>query len=195
MADIETSIGINLDTSNALAAIKNLQREISAFHTTLARGSSTAAAASASLQKDLINNLNATGKFSASMTNIKSTTESFTAALEKNKFSMGEYFRYAGGASKTFGQKFTKELVQKLIKNQIISNAQIQSKYNFLDKIFIKVLLEEKGNMHKIFFRLFKKNNAKDIVNFLSNNSSFIQDIKVILSMPKLIFFKKLLNF
>jgi lycopene beta-cyclase len=56
-------------------------------------------------------------------------------------------------------------------------------------------LLEEKGNMHKIFFRLFKKNNAKDIVNFLSNNSSFIEDIKIILSMPKLIFFKKLLDF
>ena len=37
-------------------------------------------------------------------------------------------------------------------KNQIISNVQIQSKYNFLDKIFIKVLLEEKSNMHKIFF-------------------------------------------
>jgi lycopene beta-cyclase len=92
-------------------------------------------------------------------------------------------------------QKFTKELVQKLLKNQIISNVQIQSKYNFLDKIFIKVLLEEKENMHKIFFRLFKKNNTKDIISFLSNNSNFIQDIKIILSMPKLIFIKKLLNF
>jgi TP901 family phage tail tape measure protein len=121
MADIETSIGINLDTSNALAAIKNLQREISAFHTALARGSSTAAAASASLQKDLINNLNATGKFSASMTNIKSTTESFTSALEKNKFSMGEYFRYAGGASKTFGQNFTKEFntIEKVARERV----------------------------------------------------------------------------
>jgi lycopene beta-cyclase len=92
-------------------------------------------------------------------------------------------------------QKFTKELVQKLIKNQIITNAQIKSKYNFLDRIFIKVLLEEKGNMHNIFLRLFKKNNTKDIVNFLSNSSNFIQDIKIILSMPKLIFIKKLLNF
>ena len=92
-------------------------------------------------------------------------------------------------------QKFTKELVQKLIKNQIISNVQIQSKYNFLDKIFIKVLLEEKSNMHKIFFKLFKKNNTKDIISFLSNDSNFIQDIKIILSMPKLIFIKKLLNF
>jgi lycopene beta-cyclase len=92
-------------------------------------------------------------------------------------------------------QKFTKELVQKLIKNQIITNNQIKSKYNFLDRIFIKVLLEEKGNMYKIFLRLFKKNNTKDIVNFLSNSSNFIQDIKIILSMPKLIFIKKLLNF
>jgi lycopene beta-cyclase len=49
--------------------------------------------------------------------------------------------------------------------------------------------------MYKIFLRLFKKNNTKDIVNFLSNSSNFIQDIKIILSMPKLIFIKKLLNF
>ena len=92
-------------------------------------------------------------------------------------------------------QKFTKELVQKLIKNQIIINNPIQSKYNFLDKIFIKVLLSEKENMHKIFFRLFKKNKAIDIINFLSNQSNFFQDIKIILSMPKSIFIKKLLNF
>jgi lycopene beta-cyclase len=92
-------------------------------------------------------------------------------------------------------QKFTQELVQKLIKNQIITNARIQSKYNFLDKIFIKVLLEKKGNMHKIFLKLFKNNKTKDIINFLSNNSNFFQDIKIILSMPKLTFIKKLLNF
>ena len=92
-------------------------------------------------------------------------------------------------------QKFTQEVVQKLIKNQIITNTRIQSKYNFLDKIFIKVLLEKKGNMHKIFLKLFKNNKTKDIINFLSNNSNFFQDIKIILSMPKLIFIKKLLNF
>jgi hypothetical protein len=121
MADIETSIGIGLDTSNALAAIKNLQREISAFHTALAKGSSTAAAAAANLQKDLINNLNATGQFSASMTRITSSTEAFTTALEKNKFSMGEYFRYAGGASKTFGKLFTKEFdtIEKVARERV----------------------------------------------------------------------------
>jgi len=49
--------------------------------------------------------------------------------------------------------------------------------------------------MHKIFLKLFKDNKAKDIVNFLSNNSNFFQDLKIILSMPKFIFIKKLLNF
>ena len=121
MADIETSIGIGLDTSNALVAIKNLQREISAFHTALAKGSSTAAAAAANLQKDLINNLNATGQFSASMTKITSSTESFTTSLERNKFSMGEYFRYAGASTKTFGKNFAREFdtIEKVARERV----------------------------------------------------------------------------
>jgi TP901 family phage tail tape measure protein len=61
------------------------------------------------MQQNLINSINATGKFSAQMRTIKTSTESFTNALEKNKFSMGEYFRYAGGASKTFGRLFKTE--------------------------------------------------------------------------------------
>jgi hypothetical protein len=121
MADIETSIGIGLDTSNALVAIKNLQREISAFHTALAKGSSTAAAAAANLQKDLINNLNATGQFSASMTKITSSTEAFTTSLERNKFSMGEYFRYAGASTKTFGKNFAREFdtIEKVARERV----------------------------------------------------------------------------
>jgi TP901 family phage tail tape measure protein len=121
MADIETSIGINLDTSNALAAIKNLQREISAFHTSLAKGSAGASGAAANLQKDLIGNINATGQFSASMTKIRSTTESFTNSLEKNKFSMGEYFRFAGGATKTFGKNFVAEFntIEKVARERV----------------------------------------------------------------------------
>jgi TP901 family phage tail tape measure protein len=43
------------------------------------------------------------------MTRVNSTTEAFTTALEKNKLTMGQYFRYAGGASKTFGRAFKSE--------------------------------------------------------------------------------------
>ena len=109
MADIQANIGIGVDTSQALASIRQLQREISVFHTLMAKGGANAAAKSMAMQQGLINTINETGKFSASMTRISSSTESFTNALEKNKLSMGQYFRYAGGASKSFGKMFSRE--------------------------------------------------------------------------------------
>jgi len=107
--DVNANIGVNIDTSSAIASLKNLQREISLFHTQMARGGATANAQAAQLQSNLLNAVNATGQFQASMTRVNSTTEAFTTALEKNKLTMGQYFRYAGGASKTFGRAFKSE--------------------------------------------------------------------------------------
>jgi lycopene beta-cyclase len=91
-------------------------------------------------------------------------------------------------------QKSTRKIVSNILQNKIINTSSLNFKYNFLDNIFIKVLLEKRGYMRNIFFNLFKKNKTKDIVNFLSNNSSLYEDFKIMLSMPKLIFIKKLLN-
>lgn len=109
MADVNANIGVNIDTSLALAQLKSLQRQISQFHTSIARSSETAALAQKSLQKNFLNSVNAIGSFSAELRTVKSTTESFTSSLEGNKFSMREYFRYAGGATKTFGRLFKSE--------------------------------------------------------------------------------------
>jgi TP901 family phage tail tape measure protein len=109
MADTQSNIQVNIDTTQALASIKNLQRQISAFHSSMAKGGAAANAVSAQFQQTLINSVNATGQFSAAIRTIRTTTESFTSSLEKNKFSLGEYFRYAGGASKTFGRLFKTE--------------------------------------------------------------------------------------
>jgi TP901 family phage tail tape measure protein len=56
-----------------------------------------------------MNSINATGKFQASMRSVKTSTESFTDALEKNKLTSKEYFRYTGAATKTFGRLFKSE--------------------------------------------------------------------------------------
>ncbi len=109
MADAQSNIKVSIDTAEALANIKNLQRQISAFHTSMAKSGAAANAVTAQMQQGLINSINATGKFSAQMKTIRTTTESFTNSLEKNKFSLGEYFRYAGGASKSFGKLFKSE--------------------------------------------------------------------------------------
>jgi TP901 family phage tail tape measure protein len=109
MADVNANIGVNIDTSAALAQLKALQRQISQFHTSIAKSSETATLAQRDLQKNFLNSVNAIGAFSAELRTVKTTSESFTDSLQKNKFSMREYFRFAGGATKTFGKLFKSE--------------------------------------------------------------------------------------
>jgi len=109
MADVNANIDINIDSSAALAQLKSLQRQIAQFHTSIAKSSETAALAQKSLQKNLLSSINSIGAFTAEMRTVKTSAESFTDSLEKNKFSMREYFRYAGASTKTFGRLFKSE--------------------------------------------------------------------------------------
>ena len=77
-----------------------------------------------------------------------------------------------------------------------INNAKIFSigkKYQFLDKVFLKVLEKHPEKMPKIFFNMFKTS-SNTIIKFLSNKSNIIEDINIISKMPKLIFLKALFN-
>jgi TP901 family phage tail tape measure protein len=109
MADVNANIGVNIDTSAALAQLKALQRQISQFHSSIAKSSESATIAQKSLQKNLLGSINSIGAFSAELRTVRTSAESFTNSLEKNKFSMREYFRYAGASTKTFGRLFRSE--------------------------------------------------------------------------------------
>jgi len=109
VADVNANIGVHIDTSATIAQLKALRAEISRFNQSVIKSSASAAIAQRDLQTNLVNAINATGKFHAKMGLIRTSTESFTHALETNKLSMREYFRYAGGASTTFRKLFTKE--------------------------------------------------------------------------------------
>ena len=145
MADEYARIRVDVDTTAALANIKALQRQISTFHTSMAKGSADAATASRLLQQKLVNSINATGQFSASMKNIKTSTESFTSALESNRLSMGEYFRYAGGSTKTFGRLFRSEFdtINKVARERV---KDLQTQY-------IKMGRDANGAMRAIAIR------------------------------------------
>jgi TP901 family phage tail tape measure protein len=142
MADVNANIGVNIDTSQALAQLKSLQRQISQFHTSIAKSSETAAIAQQSLSKNLINSINSIGAFSAELRTVKTTSESFTNSLEKNKFSMREYFRYAGGATKTFGKLFRSEF-------DTISNVA-EERVKRLQTQYIKLGRDSSGAMKSI---------------------------------------------
>jgi TP901 family phage tail tape measure protein len=109
MADVNANIGVGIDTSDALNQLKNLQRQISQFHSSVAKSSESAAIAQRDLQKNFLNSVNAIQGFSAELKTVRTTAESFTNSLEKNKFSIREYFRYAAGASGKFSKNFAAE--------------------------------------------------------------------------------------
>jgi TP901 family phage tail tape measure protein len=128
MADVQSNIHVNIDTSDALASLKLLQRQISAFHTQMSKSGTSAAAVAANQAQNLINSINATGKFQASMRTVTSSTEAFTDSLERNKLTSREYFRYTGAATKTFGRLFKSEFetINKVARERV---KDIQTQY------------------------------------------------------------------
>jgi len=109
MVDAQANIRVNLDASQALADLKSLEKQIQFFNKSIIQGSAEAARLQNEFNTSLIQNINATGKFTASMGKVHTETEKFTNALEKNKLSAREYFRYSMASTKTFGKLFGKE--------------------------------------------------------------------------------------
>jgi len=73
-----------------------------------------------------------------------------------------------------------------------IENAKIYTidkKYRFLDNIFLRVLKKHPEKMPSIFLEMFRTKSST-IIKFLSNKSNILEDLLIILKMPKWIFIK-----
>ena len=75
---------------------------------------------------------------------------------------------------------------------QKVNNFTVNSKYKFLDNIFLKVLKKNSEKMPEIFFKMFNCS-PSTVINFLSNKSNIYEDFSIILKMPKLVFLRELL--
>ena len=69
---------------------------------------------------------------------------------------------------------------------------EIKKKYDFLDKILLKVLKNNSDEMGNIFLKVFNSK-PKTAINFLSNKSNFFEDLDIILKMPKWKFLKEII--
>ena len=90
-------------------------------------------------------------------------------------------------------QEHSKYIVRNIDKIEKIKMFSLGKKYQFLDKIFLRVLEKHPEKMPKIFSDMFKTS-SNTIIKFLSNKSSIFEDINIISKMPKLIFIKALFN-
>ena len=74
---------------------------------------------------------------------------------------------------------------------QKVNNFNVNSKYKFLDNIFLKVLKKNSEKMPEIFFKMFNCS-PSTVINFLSNKSNIYEDFSIILKMPKLVFLREM---
>ncbi len=113
---------------------------------------------------------------------------------EKNKINIGT----AGGMTRlSTGYTFLNiqehsKYIRKNIENiSNIKKYEIAKKYHFLDEIFLRVLEKNPKKMSSIFFKMFGAS-ANTVIKFLSNKSNFLEDLSIILRMPKWTFIKAL---
>ena len=90
-------------------------------------------------------------------------------------------------------QEHSKYIVNNLEKINKVKRFSIGKKYEYLDKIFLRVLKSNPDKMPYIFYEMFKcKPNT--VIKFLSNKSNLFEDLSIINKMPKFIFIKALLK-
>jgi TP901 family phage tail tape measure protein len=122
MADVNSNIFINIDTAQAMSALRGLDKQLSAFNRSMIVGTKAAQAAQADFTRSLLHNVNATGAFTGSMAKMTTSTDQFSERLERGRLSLREYYRYGMASTRTFGRFFGKEfetvgnLVQKRVK-------------------------------------------------------------------------------
>jgi len=68
---------------------------------------------------------------------------------------------------------------------------EINKKYQFLDKILLKVIKKHPEKMPTIFYNMFG-GSTNAVIKFLSNKSNFLEDLSIIIKMPKWTFVKAL---
>ena len=90
-------------------------------------------------------------------------------------------------------QEHSKYIVKNIDNIDKVKKFKQGIKYQFLDKVFLRVLERYPEKMPKIFFDMFKASSTT-IIKFLSNKSNIVEDINIISKMPKTIFLKALLN-
>ncbi len=117
-----------------------------------------------------------------------------TNEKEKNKINIGT----AGGMTRlstgyTFLniQEHSKFIRMNIENIQNTKKYEIGKKYQFLDKIFLKVLKKHPEKMPYIFSKMFNTSYSTAI-KFLSNKSNILEDLSIILKMPKWIFIKSI---
>ena len=115
---------------------------------------------------------------------------------EKNKINIGtagSMTRLSTGYTFLNIQEHSKYIRMNIENIQSTKKFDIGKKYQFLDRVFLRVLEKHPEKMPNIFYNMFSAS-SDTVIKFLSNKSTIFEDSRIILKMPKWIFIKSLFN-
>ncbi len=87
-----------------------------------------------------------------------------------------------------FIQRNLKIIISQLEKNKTIKPVKRKFRFSFYDKILLDVLDKKNIPASEVFTRLFQKNKTTNLLAFLNEESSIIQDLSIMNSVPKIEF-------
>ena len=98
----------------------------------------------------------------------------------------GGFTKASSGYTFQFIQKDVAEIVTRLKSGKNLNvNTSFENKlYNWYDRTLIDVLLSEKMTGSEIFTEMFQKNSPEKILAFLGNESTLLEDITIMTSLP-----------
>jgi lycopene beta-cyclase len=101
---------------------------------------------------------------------------------------MGDAVKASTGYAFQFIQQQTQQLVQQIKLNQALDASVHYTRHQFYDAVLLYILEHKKMAGDEIFARIFKQNDAATVFKFLSNTSTIMEDIRIMLSLPTTIF-------
>lgn len=87
-------------------------------------------------------------------------------------------------------QRQTSEIAHAICQKKSLPLATASSKYNFFDDVFLNLIAKKPESAKDAFMRLFDKVSPDVLIRFLTEDSSYLDDLAIVSALPKLIFGK-----
>lgn len=124
---------------------------------------------------------------------IPMTNFPFEKFNEKNIIKIGTaggWVKASSGYSFKNCERKSQNIIKFLKSKQEFYSDTTPSKYKHYDNIFLEVLSKENHFGEELFYRMYKKNSIQTIFRFLDEQSSFKEDLKIILNLSSSPFIK-----
>jgi lycopene beta-cyclase len=95
----------------------------------------------------------------------------------------GGWVKGSSGYSFKHTEKKAAKIIENLKENKLPSKGLFKNKYKFYDKVFLKVLKDNNDKGEWIFQQFYDKNTIQTMFRFLDEESSFLEELKIMWSL------------